>query len=147
MAVIADFRRGRGPWGAAVSLWTLLLLAFVLAACHPEPQGPTAEQLGELYFEAIKAGDFDAAAALYDEDVPREAVRRELRAMHEQFGGLEDYTMTDLVSYIAGGSRSYTLKYKTRYANHHASEGLLIQLGRDNRMRIKRNEFQAGSAR
>lgn len=142
--VSAGRETGRNP---PLALAVLLLAALLLAGCSAELEGPSAEQLGELYFEALKTGDYSAAAALYDQGVPRDGIIGELVSTRERYGELEAYTMTDLVSYIGGGTPSYTLKYKTRYAHHHATETLLIQPGADNRLHIKRNEFQPGSVR
>lgn len=125
----------------------LLLAAIMLAGCAPGVEGPEAERVGELYFEAVKAGDYEAVAALYDRAVPRDALIAELTATRERYGELEGYTMTDLVSYIGSGVPSYTLKYKTRYANHHATETLLMQPGEDRKLYIKRNDFHVGGAR
>lgn len=125
----------------------LATLALMCAGCTQDPEGPSAEEVGDRYFSAVRSGDFEAAASLYAPEVPHHLVVAELRETQERLGDLEDYTRTDLVSYIAGGSRSYTLKYKTRYETQHATESLLLQPGSDNRIYIKRNEFQTGRER
>lgn len=139
---------GRMRDSAALRAIAVLFLAvLVLAGCSHDPEGPSAEQVGDLYFMAVQRGDFEVAASMYDPGVPHHLIVEELRETQERIGPLEDYTMTDLVSYIAGGARSYTLKFKTRYEEQHATESLLLQPGADNRLYIKRNEFQTGRER
>ncbi len=116
----------------------VLLPALALAACSSEPVGPGPAQVGEQYYEAVKAGDFGAAAALYVQDVPREAVVAELVANRQRLGDLESYRRTDLVSYTTSGGMRYTLRFMTRYANGHAIEGLMLfQSATDNVVRIE----------
>lgn len=115
-----------------------VLLLLALAACSSGPVGPGPQQVGEMYYAAVMAGDFGAAAELYTRDVPREAVIAELEANRQRFGDLESYQMTDLVSYNASGGMRFTLRFMTRYSNENAVEGLMMfQSGTDNIVRIQ----------
>lgn len=116
------------------------IVALVLAGCTPGPVGPGPQQIGELYYEAIKAGDFEAAAGLYATDVSRTAVVDELEATRRRLGDLESYRMTDLVSYTASGGMRFTLRFMVRYSNGHATESLMLfQSGSDNLIRIEQH--------
>lgn len=120
---------------------TILVLA--LPGCMSEPVGPGAGQIGEQYFNAIKAGDFQAAAELYAPDVSRAAVVDELMAQNQRLGDLESFRMTDLVSYTANGGLRFTLRFMTRYSKGHATEGLLLfQSSSDNSVRIVEHTVQ-----
>lgn len=124
-------------------IFPLVALCLVLAACNPAPPGPGPQAIGDLYYQAIQSGDFAAAAELYASDVSRQAVIDELASNRERFGELESYRMTDLVSYTASGGLRYTLRYMTRYANGHATEGLMLfQSATDNLVRIEQHTVQ-----
>jgi hypothetical protein len=120
-----------------------LVLAVMIAGCRSEPVGPGPGQVGELYYDAIKAGDFYAAAELYVPGVPRGAVVDELEMTRERLGDLENYRRTDLVSYTASGGMRFTLRFMTRYSKGHATEGLMLfQSSADNIVRIEQHTIQ-----
>ncbi len=121
----------------------VIALCLALAACNPAPPGPGPQAIGDLYYQAIQAGDFAAAAELYASGVSRAMVVDELASTRERLGALESYRMTDLVSYTASGGMRYTLRYMTRYANGHATEGLMLfQSATDNLVRIEQHTVQ-----
>lgn len=117
---------------------TIAAVILFLAGCMSEPVGPGPEQVGQLYYDAVKNGDFESAADLYAPGVPRAQVVSQLENHHQRMGALENYRMTDLVSYTASGGMRYTLRFMVRYNNGHATEGLMLfQSSQDNIVRIE----------
>ena len=109
-------------------LLVLLLLGGLgtLSACSEEPVGPTAEEVGQQFYEAVQRGDFAAAADLYIEEIPRQEIIAELERNREELGDLEDFRLKDTVVNTVFSGRRYILKYKTRYSKKHATEGLIL---------------------
>lgn len=121
----------------------LLIAILAMAGCSREPLGPGPQEIGELYYQAIKAGEFEHAAELYAPNVPRSMVVDELEATRQRLGDLESYRMTDLVSYTASGGMRYTLRFMTRYSRGHSTEGLMLfQSSADNLVRIEQHTLQ-----
>ncbi len=121
----------------------LLIAVLAVAGCSQAPMGPGPQEIGELYYQAIKAGDFERAAELYARNVPRSMVVDDLEATRERLGDLESYRMTDLVSYTASGGMRYTLRFMTRYSRGHSTEGLMLfQSSADNLVRIEQHTLQ-----
>ncbi len=105
----------------------LLLLIVTLSGCGAAGlAGPPAEQVGELFYEALKKGDFTAAADLYVQKRPRAEIVQELEEYQQRLGDLKSYKMKDMVvSTVFSGVR-YILRYKTQYTQRNLTEGLIM---------------------
>ncbi len=123
----------------------LLSMVLVLAGCGESgPVGPSAEEIGEQFYAAVKNGDFAAAADLYVEKQPRDQVIRELQANQQRLGDLESYKFKDsVVNTVFSGVR-YILRYNTQYSSgSRATEGLIMfQPVSDNVIRIEIHNVQ-----
>ena len=115
--------------GGKRSLIPALLLLWglgILSACSEEPVGPTAEEIGQQFYEAVQRGDFAAAADLFIDKIPRQEIIAELERNREELGDLEAFRLKDTVVNTVFSGRRYILKYKTRYSKKHATEGLIL---------------------
>lgn len=120
----------------------ILLAVTALAGCTPAPVGPGPQQVAEMYYQAVRSGDFKAAAELYTADTSTTAVIDQLESNRRHLGELQSYRMTDLISYPANGGTRYNLRFMTNYAGQHATEGLILFLSdNDNRVRIEEHQI------
>ncbi len=126
----------------------ILAAAVFLVGCDEKPVGPSAEEVGTRFYEALKRGDFAAAAALYVDKMPREQIIAELKENRSQLGDLQQYNLKDVVTNTVFSGRRYILKYKTRYTNQHATEGLILfQPVSDNVIRIEAHNVRTRGTR
>ncbi len=126
----------------------LLLLIFTLSGCGSAGLvGPKAEQVGELFYAALKKGDFAAAADLYVKKRPRAEIIQELEEYKQRLGDLQSYKMKDVVvSTVFSGVR-YIIRYKTQYTQIKATEGLIMfQSVSDDFIRIEIRNVQTRRA-
>ncbi|HFQ92335.1 MAG TPA: hypothetical protein ENK29_05610 [Chromatiales bacterium] len=123
----------------------LLSMIFGVAGCGESgPVGPTAEEIGETFYAAVKSGDFATAADLFQDKQPRDQVIRQLEANQQRLGDLQSYKFKDImVNTVFSGVR-YILRYNTQYSSGtKATEGLILfQPVSDNVIRIEVHNVQ-----
>ncbi len=123
----------------------LLLMVITLTGCGESgPAGPSAEEIGEQFYVALKQGDFASAAELYVEKQPRAEIIRQLEEYQQKLGDLESYKFKDIVVNTVFSGVRYILRYNTTYTNGtRATEGLIMfQPVSDNIIRIEIHNVQ-----
>ena len=129
---------------ALLPLLMLLMLVTLTGCGESGPVGPSAEEIGEQFYAAVKRGDFAAAAELYVEKQPRSAIVRQLEENQQRLGDLESYKFKDIVVNTVFSGVRYILRYNTKYSKgSRATEGLIMfQPVSDNVIRVEIHNVQ-----
>lgn len=85
-----------------------------------------AERIANRFFEAARAGDYDAAAALFVDPASAAMAVDQLKLNQIKLGELQSYELRDTTVNTIFSGRRFTLKYVTRHAAFGATETLIL---------------------
>lgn len=109
------------------ALWACVVVA--IAGCSgtgDSGEKKVAVQKADAIYRAIKAQDFETAAALFPPQFYRTTTRQDwvahLKSLHEKFGDLKRYKLARVITSSNYNGVNFTLKYKAFYTKHNAFE-------------------------
>jgi hypothetical protein len=118
-------------WTNPPRLLGFVLLLLSLTSCGPFDKEP-AERVARLYYEAVKAENFEAALEYFSpkffEKTPREEFLANLARVRARLGELRSYELTGARTNTAPAKPDsdigYRFIYKVTYADYSATETL-----------------------